>query len=202
MRKTILFNLLVIIFSVNSYAQIGPYDKPSYSTFTPLTQKEILMPALIMKQRYDNNAAKVDALIQYILDLKEQTNDKEFLATMDNYYDELMKFYDFDLANMDKEIRKAKFIIQEEVNKYNRRIKNQNEIANNQNISVQKDLSKLRGYQKTYDLSPILEEPNVNAKELGKVKNQIVEIIALYDKNFYKVRSGGIEGYLWIGWFK
>ena len=58
MKKIILIIVMIII-SYNSYAQ--------WSTYTPMTRDEILMPALIMRQRYDNNAKKVDALIQHIL---------------------------------------------------------------------------------------------------------------------------------------
>lgn len=193
MKKIILIIVMIII-SYNSYAQ--------WSTYTPMTRDEILMPALIMRQRYDNNAKKVDALIQHILDLKRQTNDEVFIERMNKYYNTLIQYYDYDLANMDSEIRHAQYLIQEEVNNYNKRVANQNnnkkEDLSNRNRT--KDLHSLRGYQKVYDFSPILKEPNMGSKEVGKAKNKVVEIITLFDKNFFRVRSGGVEGYLWVGW--
>ena len=197
--KKIILTILMIIFFQDGYAQ--------WSTYTPLTKDEILMPALIMKQRYDNNAQKVDNLIQYILDLKGQTNDKEFHSRLDVYYNGLIKYYNYDLANMDKEIRQAQYLIKEEVNNYNKRMaslnRNNEDSQNSENHSNKrrtKDLSNLTGYQKVYDLSPILQEPEMSSREVGKVKNKVVEILSLYDKNFFRVRSGDVEGYLWIGW--
>lgn len=191
MKKIILTIIMLFAISINSNAQ--------WATYTPLTQEEILAPALIMKQRYDNNAAKVDALIESIFELKKQTNDENFLKAMDMYYQRLKGFYRMDLAKMDNQIRDVRFAILEEVDKYNRKIKNQNQ---NNTTTKKKDASNLKGYQKVYENSPILEEPDMSANQIGKATNSMVEIIFPYNDNFYKVRNGTIEGYLWIGWFK
>lgn len=136
--KTRFFLIIIFAFVLNAVnGQISPYDKPSYSTYTPLSTREILAPALIMKQRYDNNAAKVDALIKYVFELKSKTNDKDFLAYLDQCLSTLKKLYDFDLARMDKEIRNFEFAIQEGVNNHINRI--------NKNAYCQQGLKEAEG---------------------------------------------------------
>lgn len=191
--------LLITIFTLNSilgFSQINKYDKQSYATYQPLSPSEILAPAMMMKERYDNNASKVDALIESIFELRKQTDDEVFLKTLDKQYQKLKGFYNMNLAAMDNQIREVHFAILEEVDKYNRKIKSQS------NTPKKKDTSNLRGYQKVYDYSPILEKPEMSSNQVGKSVNNIVEIIAPHNNNFYLVRSGNIEGYIWIGWFK
>lgn len=48
----------------------------------------------------------------------------------------------------------------------------------------------------------ILDKPDpVNGKVLGKPKDNLVEIVAPVTRDFYRVKSGTIDGYMWNGFF-
>jgi clan AA aspartic protease (TIGR02281 family) len=50
--------------------------------------------------------------------------------------------------------------------------------------------------------APILEKPDVNSKQIGRVDDIYVIVLEKYNENYYKIKSGNIVGYLWAGWFK
>ena len=122
--KKIVFLTLVILTKLTCFSQINQYDTPSHATYTPLTQQEIYAPAKMMRQRYDNNAAKVDGLINWIFELKKTTTESEFSLSMDYYYKILKSYYDnnLDLARMDTQIKQVELGIREAIELYNKRM--------------------------------------------------------------------------------
>lgn len=197
MKKKNLLLFIILLNSIMGFSQIGKYDKSSYATYTPLTPSEIFAPAAAMNQRYESNAARVDAMIEGIFELKKQTNDPEFLKAMDKHYQKLKGFYKMNLAAMSNEIREVRFAILEDIDKYDKRMKNQTTVVK------QKDISNLSGYQTVYKHSPIIDRPDiVNGKDLGRADDGIVVILEKYDDNFYKVKVGEVIGYIWNGWFR
>ncbi len=79
-----------------------------------------------MRQRADNNAAKVDELINWIYSIKSQSIDKELSEVLDIYLKHLSGFYNQDLARMDDQIRNVKRGIYEEIGNYNLRVQQRN----------------------------------------------------------------------------
>jgi tetratricopeptide (TPR) repeat protein len=95
--------------------------------------EQIQAPARMMRQRYDNNAAKVNALIDWTFELKKNKTDNEFQRQIDDYYKVLKSYYDnnLDLARMDTQIKQVELGIKEAIDAYNKRV----ETANNNNQS-------------------------------------------------------------------
>ncbi len=58
--------------------------------------------------------------------------------------------------------------------------------------------------QQVYTYSPILNKPIMGSdeKQIGYAENNSVFIVSRYNEQFYRVKSGDNEGYLWVGWFK
>lgn len=123
MKKTIILTLIIIT-SLSCFSQINQYDTPSHATYTPLTMEQIQAPARMMRQRYDNNAAKVNALIDWTFELKKNKADNEFQRQIDNYYKVLKSYYDnnLDLARMDTQIKQVELGIKEAIDAYNQRV--------------------------------------------------------------------------------
>jgi hypothetical protein len=121
--KKLIFSLILLSLIFQGYSQVNRFwkDVPT-ATYTPSTFDELLYAPRIMQERYDKNAAKVDDLINWIFELKKQTTESQFLNAMDVYYKLLKTFYEKDLARYDDQIRKVKFSIMEEIEKYNIKI--------------------------------------------------------------------------------
>jgi len=59
------------------------------------------------------------------------------------------------------------------------------------------------GTQTAITYAPILDKPDiVGGKKIGVVENNTVKVLEKINENFYKVKSGTITGYLFVGWFK
>lgn len=153
--KLIIMLSVILLLGQNCFSQFGPYDKSAHSTYTPLSPQEIMAPAMIMKQRYDNNAAKVDALIKYVLELKTKTNDQQFLAYLDGWYQSLKKLYKYDLARMDNDIRECQMLIQEGIDVHVKRI-NRDGYYNQGLKEAKNELHELAivYYQKALEIDP------------------------------------------------
>jgi len=62
--------------------------------------------------------------------------------------------------------------------------------------------SKYLGKQKVFTYSPILENPNSSAKQVGRAEGEEVLVLEQTNEKYLKVKSGNIVGYLSIGWLK
>lgn len=173
------------------------------SKYKRATYEQMAVPVIAAQKKYEENAAKVDELIESIFEYKSQSDDQQFLDTMDKFYKKLKTFYDYDLARMDKDIREINFAIKEEVEKYNRRIKQQS------SSYQEKEKLSLKGIQHVINSAPLYEKPNINSKSICIMELGIVEIISQVNDKFYLAKTKKnrftqeeIEGYLWIGWVK
>lgn len=52
------------------------------------------------------------------------------------------------------------------------------------------------GPHKVLDNTPIYEKPNLNSKIIGRTKNNLLFIFEKVSDDFYKIESGGINGYV------
>lgn len=198
MKKILCIIPLVIVCNYNVFSQVVVGSK-----FKPFSYEEMAAPVRAAQQKYDErearyarkykeNERKVDELIDWIFDLKDQTNDAELLSSLDKYYQTLKTYYDYDLALMDKEIRNISLGIREDINSYNKRI-----VEN----------SPLKGKQAVSKFTPLYEKPDMNSETIGNTRDGYVYIISQVNSDYYYVktidRSGKeIEGYLWSMWVK
>ncbi|MFV0312939.1 MAG: hypothetical protein ACK5KN_14995 [Dysgonomonas sp.] len=200
MRKVLIITVLIIGFSTQYLsAQIVVGSK-----FKPFSYGEMESAVMAVQKKYEANEKRVDALIDYIFEIKEQTSDKEFLQKMDSYYKKLKSFYGQDLARMDREIREVQLGIKEEVDKYNR--KNKEETEQPKKTDGYERYKGLSGIQEVNSSAPLLSEPNTSAKHIGIIKTGKVEIIRQVNKSYYYVKTiieeKVVEGYLWAIWIK
>src|SRR5690606_37569235 len=67
-----------------------------------------------------------------------------------------------------------------------------------------KENNDFTGKRTVFSFSPILDRATRGEYEeqIGAAQNNTVTIIEKVNKDFYKVKSGDIVGYLWVGWFK
>lgn len=196
MKKEIIIGVfLLVTIQMLSSQVIG-------SKFKPFSYREMESAVMTVQRKYEMNERKVDALIDYLFEIKGQTSDREFLSRMDNYTKILKSFYDLDLARMDTEIREIQFDIKNEVDKYNRK---QNESVNKPSDTYDK-YQDLSGVHSVTDLSPLVDAPDSYAEEIGRIKSGKVEIIRRANKNYFYVRTTignrDVEGYLSVVWIK
>lgn len=77
--------------------------------------------------------------------------------------------------------------------------------SNLSNNTANNSLNKYQSgtYVAAINMAPILQFPDmVKSQEVGKVKNEEVYIISKYNDSYYYVESGGVRGYLFLGWLK
>jgi len=127
MKKMYLCILLLVVCSINNTAQISPYSRPAMSTYTPLSPSEIMMPAMIMRQRHDAMAKNINDITMYINGLKSQTTDAKFISAMDVFLSRLRSIYNSletrgVNAVSESSITQIYNDVQAEINNYNRRI--------------------------------------------------------------------------------
>lgn len=161
--KKVVFLSLFILFSLSGFAQVNRYDRPAQSTYQNTYVSpdfNLLMKVLNDKQAaYDQNKNYIDALINWIYDLKSKTNEKQFIALMDSYYKKLRGFDGQDLSVMSNNIRQIELGIKEEIDKYNTRIKEANDPAKYwdsgiENMKNQEYTSAIQNFSYVIQLSP------------------------------------------------
>ena len=120
-----------------------------------------------------------------------------------NFYLALAYYYQKDFQKAKKYFSKAKSYLQTE--QYLQAIKNNVNIPNpfvKQQLKKKKDDN--AGTKYVYDNSPILNKPTSGEGEevIGLAENNQVIILEKVNSNYFKVRSGKLEGYLSVTWIK
>lgn len=93
LKRITFINILLLAF-INITAQISPYDRFEWSTYTPLSRQEIISPAMKMRERHNAMLDEIYDLKRYIKTLKHETNDKELLSLMDYYLRKIEEVYE------------------------------------------------------------------------------------------------------------
>jgi tetratricopeptide (TPR) repeat protein len=161
--KKLIFALTLILFASNIYCQVNRYDKPAdanfNNTYVSPDYDAILNAGLKKQAHYDRNKKQIDNLINWIFELKLKTDDKQFHASLDSYYKNLMSFDGKDLTLYDNQIRNIDLGIKEEIDKYNTRAKEENNpeqywsLANEQ-MNTGKYQEAIVNYDKVIALAP------------------------------------------------
>lgn len=120
--KTPFLMLVALLWTMQAMAQINSYDKPSYSTFKPMSFQEMAAPAIMMRQKAAANAAYAEQLMDWMRKLKAQTTDQTFTSKITTLYNNTKSLYlNGDLARADKALKVIELNIREEIASYNER---------------------------------------------------------------------------------
>lgn len=121
-----------------------------------------------------------------------------------NFYQALAYYYQNDFQKAKKYFSRAKSYLQTE--QYLQAIKNNVNIPNpfvKQQLNIKTDDNNT-DTKYVYDNSPILNKPTIGEGEevIGLAENNQVIILQKVNSDYYKVRSGKLEGYLSATWIK
>jgi tetratricopeptide (TPR) repeat protein len=111
--------LLIITFSALSLQFFGQYVNQFVETDLGALQN--IMDR--SQSKFDKNLAKIESLMDWIIELRQQTNEKEFLNAMNLKYNKLRSFLDKDISILSREILAVELGIKEDIEKYNLRLK-------------------------------------------------------------------------------
>jgi tetratricopeptide (TPR) repeat protein len=143
----IIFMLMTIIV----HSQMNRYSKITTSRFQPMSFDELSRVSMTLRKRYDANQKYLYNLKKWILDLKTQIRNEDFLTRLNNEYNDLINIEDEDLAKYKKYLKKTENAMREIISDYNVWINQQNNInqsnsSNNQNNDVNVNYSD-KGFQ-------------------------------------------------------
>jgi len=191
-----LFILLVAGF-LNSSAQINRFSKPIpadvKSNFVPISKEQINSIRSELNRRqalYDNNKKHIDALIDWVFDIRNKDTDEIFQTQMKNHYKSLRAFDGKDLSQESNNIRKIELAIKEDILDYNNRVKLKNK-------KKPKEMLKIGTKVTLYSFKSLYKYPNEKSEVLVEIKEGSVELISNCEKGFYKAKFGDYVGYLY-----
>lgn len=214
-NKLFLLGCLLLITSTTS-AQFNAYDRPSYPSQQNLpTMDEMMLAPMIKMKQYKTNMEYLNALIDWIFNLKEDQTDNQFQSEIDGYYKVLKSYYDKDLAVAGGSLKQIELKIGESIVSYNNRIKksygsqntttsttraynttNTLNIPRTENylprISVPHDSSNLQIFTEAFlrdCASPI-------GNTIGIIPKNVSVTFLSKENGYYQVRYGKYEGYV------
>lgn len=111
----------------NSRSLPKPVSSEFINTYVP-PPLEMMHDALKQRQAaYDRNKKYMNDILNWILKLKTETDEKQFLDAMDRYYYKLRSFEGKDLSLLGKEIDNIALGVKEEMDKYTKRVEEAND---------------------------------------------------------------------------
>ena len=131
MKAIGIFMLLSFYLNIVS-AQTNRYYQQTQGSYVPqytpqtIDHSVVLRAAQIRQQKYDNNEEYLRKLTSWILELKDETDDKVFNNRMDDYLVELDIILDGDLSLYSKELSDIQRGVNREIEKYNSRMSDPN----------------------------------------------------------------------------
>ncbi len=121
MKKIFLMAIIMLIASSHSVAQVraaqyqSQFDENYYNR-----QLEIIKAR---NAAFENSRKYANSLIDWIFELKKQTDDEDFIYAMNVYYKKLRSFEGKDYESLSGAIRRVEIGIKEEIDNYNTRLK-------------------------------------------------------------------------------
>ncbi|MEZ4793471.1 MAG: tetratricopeptide repeat protein [Gelidibacter sp.] len=128
--------------SIMSYSQVNRYSQPVQpARYQPLSYDELSVAAMSLQKKYEANQKYLYELKNWILELKTQIQEKDFIGRLDGEYSVLTSMEDDDLARATKALKQRENSIREIVSEYNvwvnkNNSKNQNSSNDSQNNST------------------------------------------------------------------
>jgi len=208
--KIISFFAFFLLISNLGFSQVNRYSNPARatykSTYVP-PDFEFMYKALKDRQaRYDQNKKYVDALIDWIFQLKSSTTEERFISSMDSYYKKLRAFDGKDFSTLSNKIRAIELGIKEEIDKYNSRIKEANDPtkywdAGVKDIENQKFTNAIQNFSYVIQLSPDYAPSYFYRGYAYYSTNNISLAITDFDK-YIQMSGNDPNGYYYRGWAK
>ena len=134
--------LVFLFMTIVGYSQINRYSKPvKPARFQPLSYDELAIAAMANQQRYDANQKYLYDMKKWILELKPQIQEEEFISDLDGLFSILTKMEEYDLAKITKDLKQVEILIRKIVSEYNiwvnkQNNKSQSNSSNNPNNST------------------------------------------------------------------
>ena len=133
MKKII---LSILFLSSLSYSQ-NRYSQTTTSSYTPMTLSEMMVVPQNLSNKYNENQKYLYSLKNWILELKPQISDLNYLTRLNNEYSDLESIENKDLSKYTKYLNQTENAIKKIISDYNTWIKeeysSQNNTNNNQN---------------------------------------------------------------------
>ncbi|WCC46192.1 tetratricopeptide repeat protein [Tenacibaculum finnmarkense] len=123
--KKLLFFIFISI-SISSNAQVNRYTNYTHPTYTKMSFKELAAPAMALKQKYDANQKYLYNLKEWILELRPQISEEQFLTRLNKEYKDLTDIEDRDLARATKYLKQTENAVKEIISDYNIWLNKQN----------------------------------------------------------------------------
>lgn len=117
MRRILIFCLLLI--STLIYSQVNRDSTVTPSSYEPMSFSEISSVTITLQERYEANQKYLYDLKNWILELKPQITEKQFLNRLNREYKDLTDIEDKDLASATKYLQKTETAIRKIMSDYN-----------------------------------------------------------------------------------
>src|SRR5690606_26423760 len=160
--------------------------------------------ALDKKQaHYDHNKQYIKNLIDWIFELKSQTDDLDFRNALDLNYKKLRSFDNQDLTLFDDEIRDVELNIMEEIDKYNSRVRETNDPKKywdlgNEYLNKKDYQNAIENFNTVIQLSPNFSGTYLNRGYAYQQLNNYFLAYSDYSK-FIEIEPKNPNGYLYRG---
>lgn len=196
-KNKLILGLLLISISVFSQIEYVPQYVPM--------DVGAMKNALDKKQaHYDHNKQYIKNLIDWIFELKSQTDDLDFRNVLDINYKKLRAFDGKDLSLLDTKIRAIELDIKEEIEKYNAKIREANDPtkyweAANSDLNKKLFRSAIGNYDKVEQLSPDFTGTYLYRGFAYQNLDNYGASLSDYSK-FISLEPNNPAGYLYRGW--
>jgi tetratricopeptide (TPR) repeat protein len=141
-----LITITLFFISISCWSQVNRYYKPpERAKVEPLSFEELSRVPMALQKRYNENQEYLYALKKYILDLKPQIKEPEFVNRLNREYSILTAMEDDDLARATKALKQRENSIREIISEYNTRVNQQN--SQNTNTTQAKNNTSLNEVQ-------------------------------------------------------
>jgi predicted Holliday junction resolvase-like endonuclease len=186
----------IVLGLLNATAQINRYSKPIpadvKSSFVPISKEKLNSIRSELNRRqalYDNNKKHIDALIDWVFDLRNKDTDQTFQTQMKKHYKSLRAFDGKDLSLESNSIRNIELAIKEDILDYNNRVKLKNKKKPEEMLAIGTKVT-------LYSFKGLYKYPNLKSEVVIEIKEGSVELISVCDKGFYKAMYDDYVGYL------
>lgn len=150
MKKLIFFSFLLI--SIFGYSQVNRYSTVTPSRYEPRSYDELSVVAMTLQKRYEANQKYLYDLKKWILELKPQISEQQFLNRLDKEYKDLTDIEDGDLARASKYLQQTENAVREIISDYNVWVNQQNTQKQSSSSSTQNNNSSQNYAQKGFEL--------------------------------------------------
>lgn len=198
------------------YVKEGQNSGTQYSKTKSVVNTELLNQVMSARQqRYDNNVQRVKTVIDnnyQNIDITFRSDLKFANLVKERYYKKYVQALegqnidysnDFSTNSTINYLNSSLKNLYDELEKMMLEVKNSpqsNKSSRSQTVTPFKET--IPRMQKVTSYAPIYKEPDtVNSAKIGSAVDNKVEVLEKYNDKIYKVKSGGVTGYMAKSWF-